>query len=225
MARCRVGVVVMVLALLAACAGDVTPTPAVSQAEPTEIVLDQATEEADSRPTEAPTAEATEIINLTGERNPATTPEPTPASVPTPITAPTPTTAATVNTAAVLRSGPGTNYPAADSAKQGTAVRIVARNAAGDWLQLASGLWIAAWLVTGAPEGLSVAANIPASPAPSATPRALTSTPALKALPTLTSGPAARACCKVCRNSIACGDSCIASNKQCHQPAGCACNG
>lgn len=34
---------------------------------------------------------------------------------------------------------------------------------------------------------------------------------------------AARDCCKVCEHSIACGDSCIAYGKQCHQPPGCAC--
>ncbi|WP_265588010.1 hypothetical protein [Sphingomicrobium arenosum] len=33
------------------------------------------------------------------------------------------------------------------------------------------------------------------------------------------------ACCKTCRKGKACGDSCIARNKTCHKPAGCACNG
>ena len=32
-------------------------------------------------------------------------------------------------------------------------------------------------------------------------------------------------CCKVCRKGKACGNSCIARGKQCHQPAGCACDG
>jgi len=34
-----------------------------------------------------------------------------------------------------------------------------------------------------------------------------------------------RACCKICRKGKACGDSCISSNKVCHKPPGCACNG
>lgn len=32
-------------------------------------------------------------------------------------------------------------------------------------------------------------------------------------------------CCKHCVKGKACGDSCIAYDRQCHQPAGCACNG
>jgi hypothetical protein len=35
--------------------------------------------------------------------------------------------------------------------------------------------------------------------------------------------PPAAACCKHCANSIPCGDTCIASNKTCHTPPGCAC--
>nr|WP_317893691.1 hypothetical protein [uncultured Sphingomonas sp.] len=36
---------------------------------------------------------------------------------------------------------------------------------------------------------------------------------------------AAAACCKVCSKGKACGNSCIARNKTCHQPRGCACDG
>lgn len=32
-------------------------------------------------------------------------------------------------------------------------------------------------------------------------------------------------CCKVCHKSKACGNSCIARDKTCHQPPGCACDG
>lgn len=35
----------------------------------------------------------------------------------------------------------------------------------------------------------------------------------------------AQSCCKVCKAGKACGNSCIAKNKTCHQPKGCACNG
>lgn len=33
------------------------------------------------------------------------------------------------------------------------------------------------------------------------------------------------ACCKVCSQGKACGNSCIAKSKDCHQPPGCACDG
>jgi hypothetical protein len=32
-------------------------------------------------------------------------------------------------------------------------------------------------------------------------------------------------CCRICTKGKACGDSCIARDKVCHQPPGCACNG
>lgn len=32
-------------------------------------------------------------------------------------------------------------------------------------------------------------------------------------------------CCKVCTKGKACGNTCIARDKICHQPPGCACNG
>lgn len=31
-------------------------------------------------------------------------------------------------------------------------------------------------------------------------------------------------CCKVCKKGKACGNSCIAADKRCSQPKGCACN-
>lgn len=32
-------------------------------------------------------------------------------------------------------------------------------------------------------------------------------------------------CCKVCKNSKACGDTCIPLTETCHTASGCACNG
>ena len=64
-----------------------------------------------------------------------------------------------------LRGGPGTNYPVVGGVKAGDALSIVARNAKGDWYQLANGVWIAASLVANAPAGLPVAAVIPTPPA------------------------------------------------------------
>ncbi|MBL8945158.1 MAG: hypothetical protein JNK45_18475, partial [Myxococcales bacterium] len=31
------------------------------------------------------------------------------------------------------------------------------------------------------------------------------------------------ACCRVCKAGKACGDGCIAADRTCHKPAGCAC--
>jgi hypothetical protein len=36
--------------------------------------------------------------------------------------------------------------------------------------------------------------------------------------------PSAGECCRTCRKGKACGDSCIARDKDCHQPPGCACD-
>lgn len=53
-----------------------------------------------------------------------------------------------------LRAGPGTEYERLGSAAPGERLALIARNPAGDWYQLASGAWIAAFLVEGAPAGL-----------------------------------------------------------------------
>jgi hypothetical protein len=37
--------------------------------------------------------------------------------------------------------------------------------------------------------------------------------------------PLLAACCRVCTAGKACGNSCIARDKECHQPPGCACDG
>jgi len=39
------------------------------------------------------------------------------------------------------------------------------------------------------------------------------------------SQPTPMACCKVCSQGKAGGNSCIAKSKDCHQPPGCACDG
>ena len=36
---------------------------------------------------------------------------------------------------------------------------------------------------------------------------------------------APKECCKICKKGKACGDSCIARDKKCHKPPGCACDG
>lgn len=84
---------------------------------------------------------------------------------------------AVANSNANLRGGPGTGYPVVGGVKAGDALDVKARNQAGDWLQLASGAWIAAFLVDDAPANLPIASEIPPLPAPSAGSNAAT-TPA-----------------------------------------------
>lgn len=38
-------------------------------------------------------------------------------------------------------------------------------------------------------------------------------------------GILSKSCCKICSTGKACGNSCISRSYNCHQPAGCACNG
>jgi uncharacterized protein YraI len=52
-----------------------------------------------------------------------------------------------------LRAGPGTTYAVVGGVKAGQALTIIQTNAAGDWYQLNSGEWIAAFLVTITPSG------------------------------------------------------------------------
>ena len=63
---------------------------------------------------------------------------------------------ATANANANLRSGPGTGYAVAGRAQAGDALAVVGRSADGSWLELAGGLWIAAFLVDDAPSGSGV---------------------------------------------------------------------
>lgn len=78
---------------------------------------------------------------------------------------PTLTGPAVVIEQANLRAGPGTDYERMGNAEPGELVTLTGRNAAGDWYQLASGAWIAAFLVEGAPAGLPVVAAPAAAPA------------------------------------------------------------
>ena len=72
----------------------------------------------------------------------------------------------TANGGANLRGGPGTNYAVVGGVEIGEALTINARNNDGSWFQLASGAWIAAFLVNDAPsiDSIDVAANIPEPP-------------------------------------------------------------
>lgn len=71
----------------------------------------------------------------------------------------TPTTGATTPTANVLanlRAAPNTTAAIVGSAQPGEALSLLGKNAAGDWLQLASGAWIFAALVNDVPADLPV---------------------------------------------------------------------
>ena len=58
-----------------------------------------------------------------------------------------------------LRSGPGTTFDLTGSITAGTALTIIGRNEAGDWLKLENGAWIFGELVANAPTDLPVAAQ------------------------------------------------------------------
>jgi endonuclease/exonuclease/phosphatase (EEP) superfamily protein YafD len=75
------------------------------------------------------------------------------------------TTTPTVNRGANLRGGPGTNYPVVGGAVAGQAVDVIGRNSTGDWLKLADGTWIAAFLVDDAPANLATVGTAAASTA------------------------------------------------------------
>ena len=61
---------------------------------------------------------------------------------------------------------------------------------------------------------------------PTSTPLTLKLVPLVPTANTVTGAqPTQRTCCRICRKGKACGDSCIARNKTCHKPPGCACNG
>lgn len=64
---------------------------------------------------------------------------------------------------AYLYTGPGLRYPRRGSVRSGASLRIIARNSARTWFQLADGRWIAATLVRN-PPAVPVARNIPRLP-------------------------------------------------------------
>lgn len=143
-----------------------TETPSAidfSMPEPTTVIV----------PTEAP-------VNMP-ESTPMVVPEPTPTIAPAPAESPTAVAGPVVIDAANVRSGPGTQYEVVIGAQPGQALVITGRDVSGEWLQLASGYWIAVALVANAP------ANLPVVDAPKlqAEERAV---PVI-ALPTESSGP------------------------------------
>ncbi|MCB0186373.1 MAG: lamin tail domain-containing protein [Caldilineaceae bacterium] len=116
-----------------------------------------------------------------------------PVATPTQAARPTATpvpAGPTANRSANLRRGPGTTYAVAGSTQSGQALYIIGRNPAGDWYQLDSGAWIAAFLVDGAPVAVAVveAPALPTPLPPTATP--VPAPPASPPQPTAPSGVA-----------------------------------
>jgi len=69
----------------------------------------------------------------------------------------------TVLNDANLRTGPGTTYAIAGQAQAGQTITIATENPAGDWYQLVTGQWIAAFLVEVAPTTTAITTAVPTS--------------------------------------------------------------
>jgi hypothetical protein len=187
------GLLVLLLAMLGKCGQSSSPraasTPFPVRAAATLALA--ATEAADTWTRQPPTVAPTSKIDIknTAPAVPAATPDPPPpTNTPTPTALPA---GPVVKSSANLRKGPGTTYPVAGGVKPGTPLTIVARNAAGDWLKLSTGAWIAAFLVDRVPS-VPVAKSIPPPPTarPTARPKpTVTSVPVRMAVPTYDGPP------------------------------------
>jgi uncharacterized protein YraI len=85
----------------------------------------------------------------------------------------------TVTDNANLRAGPGTDFARAGSVQAGAVLTLTGETAKGDWLQLANGTWIAAFLVEKRGSALPVVTDLPAqlaTPAHTATPESAAQT-------------------------------------------------
>lgn len=200
-------------------------------------IIGPATEEADTiqrssawtiilDTTVQPAVKPSPIATVTPELSPTatSTPKPSPTMLPTVRLSSSPTLLTIANANANLRAGPGTAHPIVSVLMAGQPVTIVARDPTGDWYQLTNGAWIYSALVSNAPT-VPVAAVIPTAPPPTFTSLPPPATHFVVASPAATPAPPARYCCKICTTGKACGDTCIARNKTCRQPPGCACDG
>lgn len=113
-------------------------------------------------PTDTPVAAATPA--------PTDTPKPTLLPEAVPPTATQPVAGPIANRGANLRAGPGTDYDQVGQVSAGQSLDLIATSQTGEWYKLASGAWIAAFLVDSAPSGLPIAeASAPESQPPTAT--------------------------------------------------------
>jgi len=96
------------------------------------------------------TPEATFLVEPTAEAT--WTPRPAPMATPEgQKSQPAAKSQASAAKDANLRAGPGTTFAKTGAVKAGDPLAIVGKNVKGDWLKLASGAWIAAFLVKDAP--------------------------------------------------------------------------
>ena len=96
----------------------------------------------------------------------------------------------TVNRDANLRAGPGTSYAIVGTARTGQPITIVETNATGDWHQLDTGQWIAAFLVNSAnPTPTRTTTPGTAQPTVAATPLATAQTTTANRNANLRGGP------------------------------------
>lgn len=91
-------------------------------------------------------------------------------------------TGPTVNRNSNLRAGPGINYAVVDTVPAGTLLALDGQNQIGTWLRLASGAWIAAFLVDNVPD-------LPVVALPASVKSTSTATPTVSPTPTPTPTP------------------------------------
>ncbi len=114
-----------------------------------------------------------ETTIIAAEASPSTTPTdvvPTATFTPLPPTA-TPTPVPLVASKnANLRAGPGTAFPKVGTVTAGDELEIIGQTEDGSWYKLATGAWIAAFLVKGVQSNPPVVQDIP-TPPPTPTPK------------------------------------------------------
>ncbi len=156
------------------------PAPAAT-AEPVEEATAAPAEEATAAPVEeATTAPAEEATTAPAEEaTTAPAEEATTAPAEEATTAPVADAGPTVNRNANLRAGPSTDTAIVGGATAGQIVTPLGISADGGWYLLQSGEWIAAFLVSGAPDQLPLASPATAAPAATTAPtEEATATPA-----------------------------------------------
>lgn len=191
------------------------------------------------KPTVDPAKVATIQVQITEEADVrSNTPEPTETPDPTATPTSTPQVIGVATDDVNVRAGPGQNYAVVGTLKKNASIEIKGQSRDGKWMQSERG-WVSATYLTirGDVSGLMIVAApltatpmITRTPAPRPSPTWTCSPapttlalPTDRPIPTSTSAPGGGGCCKHCKNSQPCGNSCISWSKTCRQPPGCAC--
>ena len=136
----------------------------------TSVVVMVSNQVSQTLPTPTPTSIPVTSIPTSTKSRPTSTPSPRPTVRPTSTRTPTrlptriPTAQPSVNVHANLREGPGVDFPVIGTLASGATVIVKSRTDSGDWIQLDSGAWIAAFLVDNVPSRLPIATHIPGQP-------------------------------------------------------------